>query len=90
MREFGEGGVLFCAGGGGDKGAQLSYALLQGGGHNHLRIAKIVGLGCTVFPVRPRGYALRVSKCNFSLEWRPREGFSEATNREIVLVQQPA
>jgi hypothetical protein len=53
--EFRQGGILLGAGGGGDDSAQISYTLLQGGGHDQFRISKTVGVCPTVFRVPHRG-----------------------------------
>jgi hypothetical protein len=86
--EFSEGGVLFWASGGGYQGAQLSHALFQGGGHNALRVSEIGEFGCTVFPVRSRGDALGVSRCNLSVGGRLRGRFSVARSGPILIGQQ--
>jgi hypothetical protein len=52
--EFPEGGILFCAGGGGDDGAQFSHTMFRRGRHNDSSFAEIGELGCRVLLVRGR------------------------------------
>jgi hypothetical protein len=55
--EFRQCGILLCALGGGDEGAQVSNSLFQRGGHNALRVSEITELRPTVLRVCPASKA---------------------------------